>query len=154
MTERCRKLTLGEPLGKEDRAPSPKRLVWLLLSDPENLETAERVALDEMLKASTEVAVIHPLIQRFEKMIKHRSDNGQAAKLDRWLGEALDSGVKAFETFAMGLKREHSGVEAAPTLPYSNGQTEGQINKLKLIKRQMYGRASFSMLRQRVLGAA
>ena len=67
---------------------------------------------------------------------------------------ALSCGVKDFETFAMGFKREHSAVEAALTLPYSNGQTEGQINRLKLIKRSMYGRASFDLLRQRVLGAA
>jgi hypothetical protein len=46
MTELCRKHTLGDPLGKEDRAPSPKRLEWLLLSGPEKLDTAERVALD------------------------------------------------------------------------------------------------------------
>jgi len=107
-----------------------------------------------MLKASTDVAAIYPLIQRFEKMLRKAGSDGQAAKLDQWLGEVLTSGVKDFETFATGLKREQSGVEAALTLPYSNGQTEGQINKLKLIKRQMYGRASFQMLRQRVLGAA
>jgi len=154
MAKRCQKRTLGKPVGNVDRAPSPKRLVWLLLGDPEDLETAERGALDEMLKASTDVAAIYPLIQRFEKMLRKAGSDGQAAKLDRWLGEVLTSGVKDFETFATGLKREQSGVEAALTLPYSNGQTEGQINKLKLIKRQMYGRASFQMLRQRVLGAA
>lgn len=154
MARRCQKLTLQEPVGKANRAPSPKRLVWLLLGDPQDLGATERGALDEMLEASTDVAVIYPLIQQFEKMIKKTSSDGQAERLDSWLGHALTSGVKAFETFAVGLKREQSGVEAALTLPYSNGQTEGQINKLKLIKRQMYGRASFQMLRQRVLGAA
>jgi transposase len=154
MAKRCQKRTLGKPVGNADRAPSPKRLVWLLLGDPEDLETAERGALDEMLKASTDVAAIYPLIQRFEKMLRKAGSDGQAAKLDHWLEEILTSGVKDFETFATGLKREQSGVEVALTLPYSNGQTEGQINKLKLIKRQMYGRASFQMLRQRVLGAA
>jgi len=128
--------------------------VWLLLGDPQDLGVAERGTLDEMLEASNDVAVIYPLIQRFEKMIKKTSSAGQAERFGNWLGEALASGVKDFETFAMGLKRERSGVEAALTLPYSNGQTEGQINKLKLIKRQMYGRASFEMLRQRVLGSA
>jgi transposase len=154
MAKRCQKRTLQESSGKADRAPSPKRLVWLLVGDPEDLKSAERGALDEMLKASTDVAVIYPLIQRFEKMIKQTSSDGQAERFEGWLEEALTSGVKDFETFATGLKREHSGVEAALTLPYSNGQTEGQINKLKLIKRQMYGRGSFQMLRQRVLGAA
>ena len=118
------------------------------------MEATERGALDGMLKASADVAVIYPLIQQFQKMIKKAKSDGQAERFDCWLKAALTSGVKDFETFALGLKREHSAVEAALTLPYSNGQTEGQINKLKLIKRQMYGRASFPMLRQRVLGAA
>ncbi len=154
MAKRCQKRTLQDPVGKADRVLSPKRLVWLLLGDPEGMEATERGALGEMLKASKDVAVIYPLIQQFEKMIKKASSGGQAEALDGWLGAALTSGVKDFETFATGLKREQSGVEGALTLPYSNGQTEGQINQLKLIKRQMYGRASFEMLRQRVLGAA
>lgn len=155
MAKRCQKRTLRDPVGKTDRVPSPKRLVWLLLGNSEGMEATERRgALGEMLKASTDVAVIYPLIQQFEKMIKKASSGGQAETLDGWLEEALNSGVKDFETFAKGLKREQSGVKAVLTLPYSNGQTEGQINKLKLIKRQMYGRASFQMLRQRVLGAA
>jgi len=154
MARRCQRRTLQKPVGKADRARSPKRLVWLLLGDSQDLGGAERGTLDEMLEASTDVAVIYPLIQRFEKMIKNTSSAGQAERLDNWLGAALTSGVKDFETFATGLKREQSGVEAALTLPYSNGQTEGQINRLKLIKRQMYGRGSFEMLRQRVLGAA
>jgi transposase len=107
-----------------------------------------------MLEASTDAAVIYSLIQRFEKMVKNTGSDGQAERLESWLGESLASGVKDFETFATGLRRERSGVEAALTLPYSNGPTEGQINKLKLIKRQMYGRGSFEMLRQRMLGAA
>jgi transposase len=154
MAKRCQKRTLRDPIGKADRIPSPKRLVWLVLGDPEDLVDAERGALDEMLKAATDVAVIYPLIQKFKKMTKNTSSGAQAERFDGWLGEALTSGVKDFETFAMGLKREQSGVEAALSLPYSTGQTEGQINRLKLIKRQMYGRGSFQMLRQRVLGAA
>lgn len=154
MVKRCQKRTLGKPVGKGERAPSPKRLVWLLMGAPEDLQAAERGALDEVLEASNDVAVIYPLIQRFENMLNNTGSDGQAERLDHWLAEALASGVEDFETFAMGLKREQSNVEAALILPYSNGQTEGQINKLKLIKRQMYGRASFQMLRQRVLGAA
>lgn len=151
MAKRCQKRTLRNPIGKMDRAPSPKRLVWLLLGDPENMEATERGALDEMLGTSTDVAAIYPLIQKFRKMIKNTSSDGQAERFDDWLKAALSSGVKDFETFALGLKREQAAVEAALTLPYSNGQTEGQVNKLKLIKRQMYGRASFDMLRQRCL---
>jgi transposase len=124
--------------------------VWLLLRDPESLGVTERRALGQVLEASDEGAVIYPLIQRFGKMVRHR----EAEDFDGWLQDALSCGVKDFETFAMGFKRERSAVEAALKLPYSNGQTEGQINRLKLIKRSMYGRANFDLLRQRVLGAA
>jgi transposase len=148
--ERCQKRTLRGSAGKTERPPSPKRLVWLLLDDLESLGATEHRALEQVLEASNAVAAIYPLIQRFRKMVRHR----EGEDFDEWLENALSCGVKDFETFAMGFKRERSAVEAALTLPYSNGQTEGQINRLKLIKRSMYGRASFDLLRQRVLGAA
>jgi transposase len=151
MMERCQKRTLLQSSdGRTKRAPSPKRLVWLLLEDSESLGVDERRALEQVLKVSNDAAVIYPLIRRFRKMVRHRE--GEA--FGGWLKNALSCGVKDFETFAIGFEREQSAVEAALTLPYSNGQTEGQINRLKLVKRSMYGRASFDLLRQRVLGAA
>ena len=59
--------------------------------------------------------------------------------------------TREFRTFATGLKSDYDAVEAGLTTPWSNGQLEGQVNRLKLIKRQMYGRANFDLLRQRVL---
>jgi len=61
---------------------------------------------------------------------------------------------KELRDFAAGLRRDGSAVRAAVEQPWSNGQTEGQVKRLKLLKRQMYGRASFALLRQRVLHAA
>jgi transposase len=78
----------------------------------------------------------------------------QEANLGRWLKEAQDSGIAELRSLAVGILRDFDAVRAALTLPYSNGQTEGQVNKLKTIKRQMYGRADFDLLRQRVLYAA
>jgi transposase len=71
-------------------------------------------------------------------------------ELTNWLTEARVSGVPAMETFAAALE----GDSAAPTTPWSNGQREGQVNRLKFIKRQMFGHASFDLLRRRVLLAA
>ena len=62
--------------------------------------------------------------------------------------------VRAVETFAAGLQQDGAAVRAALTLPWSNGQAEGQITKLKMMKRQMYGRANFDLLRRRILLAA
>lgn len=73
---------------------------------------------------------------------------------EQWLSEARTCGVRAVETFAQGLEQDGGAVRAALTTPRSNAQSEGQITKLKLLKRQMYGRASFDLLRRRVLHAA
>ena len=75
----------------------------------------------------------------------------RAETLDSWLQRAWDSSVpRELRTFATGLKSDYDAVEAGLTTPWSNGQLEGQVNRLKLIKRQMYGRANFDLLRQRV----
>jgi transposase len=71
--------------------------------------------------------------------------------LHRWLQEAQESGIAELRSFAAGIYRDYDAVRAALTTEYSNGQTEGQVNRLKLIKRQGYGRAQFDLLRLRVL---
>lgn len=72
---------------------------------------------------------------------------------DDWLIRVEASGIAELESLAAGLRRDQAAVTAAMSLPYSNGQVEGQINRLKLIKRTMYGRAKFDLLRQKVLAA-
>ena len=74
--------------------------------------------------------------------------------LDPWHELSTKSSVKALRTFAAGIKQDYQAVRSALELPWSNGQTEGQVTRLKFIKRQMYGRAKFDLLRQRVLLAA
>jgi transposase len=81
-----------------------------------------------------------------------RERKGQA--FDAWLARVTTSGITELQRFARGLMEDRTAVEAGLTLEWSNGQTEGQVNKLKLLKRQMYGRANFDLLRQRVLQAA
>jgi transposase len=77
-----------------------------------------------------------------------------ASTLDLWLTDGLARGMPELVHFASGLQRAHAAVQAALTLPYSNGQIEGQITTLKLLKRQGYGRAKLGVLRQRMLHAA
>jgi transposase len=71
--------------------------------------------------------------------------------VDQWLAEVERCGVPELRAFAEGLKKDDDAVLAGLTLGWSNGPTEGYVNTLKLIKRLMYGRASFPLLRQRVL---
>jgi transposase len=85
-------------------------------------------------------------------MVKER----HAHLVDTWLRDCQMSGITDLVTFAQGLEleKEASALHAALTLPYSNGPVEGKINKLKYIKRSMYGRSGFPLLRQKVLKAA
>ncbi len=136
--------------GKPSRPLTSRRLAWMMVGDPEELSSEERRALKQAMETCPDVAASYPLVQRFASMVHSRKGEG----FEGWLEESLSCGVKGFETFAIGFRRERSAVEAALSLPYSNGQTEGQINRLKLIKRQMYGRASFELLRRRFLGVA
>jgi transposase len=72
-------------------------------------------------------------------------------QLDIWLAQAKASRFPAFRRLSASLQREYNSLKAAVLLPWSSGQVEGQVNRLKLIKREMYGRASFTLLKQRVL---
>ena len=86
------------------------------------------------------------LIDRFHDLVRHR-DSG---RLGIWLAEAA-SGLLA--SFSSGIVADKDAVMAALKQPWSNGQTEGQNTKLKLVKRQMYGRAKLDLLRARLLAA-
>jgi transposase len=75
----------------------------------------------------------------------------QGENLDGWLEEVEEHGSAELRSFAQGLRKEYQSVKAGLTLAWSNGPTEAQIQRLKLLKRQMYGQAGFTLLRQRVL---
>lgn len=134
---------LVEPVG------SPRHLTWLLLRHPEDLDPQDQVML-AFIREVHDIDITYQLAQRFFTMVKER----HADQFDPWLEDCLYSGIPDLQTFAQGLKRDYAAIKAALTLPYSNGPVEGQVNKLKYIKRSMYGRGSFELLRQRVLQAA
>jgi transposase len=97
-----------------------------------------------------QVEIAYGLAQQFVTLLKERN----AQPLETWLWDCQMSGISDLVTFAQGLEKEGSALHSAFTLPYSNGPVEGKINKLKYIKRSMYGRSGFPLLRQRVLKAA
>ncbi len=133
-------------------APHPlsaRQASWLLVAQPEKLTDEERIKVGRLCQASADVARGYDLGQAFARAVRKQ----QADPLDSWLSSARDSGLPDFARFAAGIERDRDAVIGALSLPWSNGQTEGQVNRLKLIKRQMYGRANFDLLRQRVLAA-
>jgi transposase len=97
------------------------------------------------------------LFEEFAGMLRdeeQRSDEQAPRQLQEWTERAKASGIAELKAFAVKLLQDTEAVVAAMTLPYSQGQTEGRINKLKLVKRSMYGRGNFDLLRQRVLYAS
>jgi len=135
--------------------PSARQLAWLLVQRPEGL-TAEDTAVIARLEQDPIAARVIELVRRFAALVRAPTHKGRQQRLTfgRWLAEARTCGIRAPETFAAGLEQDGDAVRAALTTPWSNAQTEGQITKLKLLKRQMYGRAKLDLLRRRVLLAA
>jgi transposase len=132
------------------RPPSPRRVRWWLLLPAEERSAAQADFLAALLARCPEVAAAEALARDFLGLLRAR--DGSA--LDGWFGRAADSEVAEFRELAGGLAQDRPAVEAALTSPWSNGQVEGHVNKLKLVKRAMFGRAGFPLLRRRVLGAA
>ena len=135
-------------LGVADRV-SAQKAIWLLARPYENLKANERRDLQEVCEVCSELAALHPLAQSFGQIIRKREGH----RLQDWIKQVEASSFRDVNRFAAGLQRDKDEVLAAFTLIYSNGQVEGQVNKLKLIKRMGYGRAGFPLLRQRVLHA-
>ncbi|MCZ7572837.1 MAG: ISL3 family transposase [Ardenticatenaceae bacterium] len=126
--------------------PGPRRLVWLLMVSEPDLTTHEHGML-RFIRQEPDIERACDLAQQFRHLVRERSPQA----LSPWIVAATASGIDELRSFAEGLQREYASIEAALTLPWSQGQTEGQVNRLKTLKRQMYGRAGFDLLRQRVL---
>lgn len=139
--------TPAQETGKKERLPSVKQLAWLLIRDRETLTEKDMMALRRICQEPT-IERVYSLAQEFVEMIRQRT----AAMLDPWLNACQQSGVNNLQTFAEGIKKDYDSIQAALETAWSNGQTEGQVNRLKMLKRQMYGRANFDLLRKRTLG--
>ena len=132
------------------RALSPRQGMWLLARPKEELDEHERVARSVLESAHEDIGAASSLAQRFQEMLRQRD----VAALEGWLEDASTSGIGSFKHFAASLRRDEAAVRAALEQPWSNGQLEAQVNRLKVIKRISYGRAKFDLLRRRVLFAA
>jgi transposase len=126
--------------------PSPRRAAWLLTKAADALTDEERAYTDAVCTACPALATVRALAADFRRMLTTKDVNA----LHPWLAAAERSDLRSL---AVGLRRDHDAVLAAICFRWSNGQVEGQVNRLKLIKRTMYGRASYSLLRRRILAA-
>jgi transposase len=133
--------------GTADKSPTPRRIAMLFIRCPDTLTDEEQVMVERICAADTIFATAHRLTQDFAALLRGR----EGERLDAWVAAACASEVTELRRFAQGLSLDDSAIRAGLTLEWSNGQTEGQVNRLKTLKRQMYGRAGFVLLRQRLL---
>jgi transposase len=130
------------------KPPSP-RGVALMMVRPEQSRTPEQAAyLDQLIQSNETVALVFKLAQDFGRLLRKRE--GQV-RLEQWKASVRDSGIAELITFVDGLADDAEAVANGCTLTWSNGMTEGFVNKVKWIKRSSYGQAGFPLLQRRVL---
>jgi transposase len=126
---------------------TPRRATWLVLRREEQRTVAEAQQLTQLRAQQAEVAEAIDLAQDFATLVRQR----QPDQLDPWLTRATTSALAAMQRFATGLRDDYEAVKAGVTLPWSTSPVEGHINRLKMLKRQMFGRARLDLLSRRFL---
>lgn len=127
--------------------PTVRQAAQWFMKFPQELTSKQQTFVEQLSALSPEVKELQVLIQVFRQMMRQC----QSGTFDEWLVQAEHSAVPEIKGFATGIRQDYDAVKAALESEWSNGQVEGQINKLKLIKRQMYGRANFDLLKTRML---
>jgi transposase len=154
---RASSLTAKRTSGPKRTAPVPRtrrlssrHASFLFVKRPEALAPTQQRYLEQICQASDELKRVYALSQHFVSMVRLR----QAGQLDAWLTHVKEQGPRELSGFARAFRRDYAAVRAGLSRLESNGQVEGQITRLNYLKRQMYGRAKFDLLRLRVLHVA
>jgi transposase len=139
----------SEAISKQQlqRIPSARTIARLMTIKRDCMTKADAVVIAAIEAGVPSLVEARTLVDQFHDMIRKKDE----AKLDAWIANAQTSLVSSL---ARGILKDRAAVRAAITQAWSNGQVEGQITKLKLVKRQMYGRAKIDLLEARLLGAA
>jgi transposase len=132
------------------QVPSPRRTSWILLQPLAEVASHDRPFVEALSQSSAEIAAAAGRAQEFVGMVRGR----EPAALEGWLARTQAENMPAeLRGFARALRQDQAAVTAALELPWSNGPVEGSVNRLKMLKRQMFGRAGIDLLRQRFLHA-
>jgi transposase len=126
---------------------TPRGTAWLVLRRPASRTPEEEQQLAQLAAQQAELAEAVTLARDFTDLLRTRHPE----RLDSWLERARTSAVSALRRFAQGLRDDYEAVKAGVTMSWSNGPVEGHINRLKMLKRHMFGRAHLDLLRRRFL---
>ena len=128
--------------------PSARKIAGWLTTRPDTLTEQDAAALAAVTAACPHLAELHGHIRGFAQMMDALTGYKD---LGNWLAATDASGLPALQSLARGIRKDHDAVLAGLTLPWNSGKVEGTVNKIKMLKRQTYGRAGFQLLRRRVL---
>lgn len=137
----------ARPVQPSPEVPKPRRLTRWIMTDPRHLDSEQTDQLAKALASCPELRATADHVREFaDLMHKHRGD-----RLTDWIQRVQADPLPALHSLITGLRRDLDAVVAGLTLQWNSGPVEGNVNRIKTIKRQMYGRASFSLLRKRIL---
>ena len=128
--------------------PKARQITRWLLSRPASLDPGERAQLDDIRARCPHIDALAAHVTSFAEMMTNRTGEQE---LPGWLAAVEADDQPHLHSFAAGIRRDQDAVTAGLTLPYSSGAVEGNVNRIKMLKRQMYGRAGFALLRKRVI---
>ena len=127
--------------------PAVKKATSWITSDPRRLTSDETTQLAAILHSCPELAALRQHVAAFAELMTQR----RGRHLEKWITAVSDSGPAELRSFVTGLRRDQDAVTAGLTLPWNSGVVEGHVNRIKMLKRQMYGRANPDLLRRRIL---
>ena len=127
--------------------PTVREVTGWIMRRPETLEPTEQTRLQQVLARCPQLDATSAHVAAFADIMSGL----RGSRLDGWIAAIEADDLPGLGSFATGLRRDHQAVVNGLTLPYSSGAVEGNVNRIKMLKRQMYGRASFDLLRKRVL---
>ncbi len=137
----------SQPVSPRPEVPKPRHLTRWIMTDPPHLDAEQTDQLAKALAACPELRATAEHVREFAGLMnKHRGD-----RLTAWIHRVQADPLPALHSLITGLRRDLDAVVAGLTMPWSSGPVEGNVNRIKTIKRQMYGRASFPLLRKRIL---
>jgi transposase len=127
--------------------PKPRHIVRWIMTEEGRLSPEQRTDLDRVMDSCMELKAVAGHVRNFAQMMAQR----RGTQLRPWMHAVEADNLPALHSLIVGLRRDEAAVTAGLTLPWSSGPVEGHVNRIKTLKRQMYGRASFPLLRQRIL---
>lgn len=136
-----------DPLAPPPAPPSIRCVTGSLTRQPDSFDADERLRLKAVLTRCPHLDTLTGHVTAFAEMMS----NLDGHLLDDWICAVLQDDLPDLAFFANGLLQDYDAVRAGLTLPFSSGAVEGHVNRVKMLKRQMYGRANLDLLRQRVL---